>query len=387
LSRPAPALLCTADGEVFRGRLAGAPGPTTGEVVFNTAMSGYQEIITDPSYAGQVVVMTAPHIGNYGVNHRDDQSGRPRLGGLVMRSLSRRDSSWRSEGALPEYLLENSIVAISEVDTRRLTRHIRDRGAMPVAMGADIDESELRDLAAAAPAMTGLDLASGVSTDAAYQVEATGERKGLVVAIDLGMKRDIAARLAGQGYDVTVVPVQTAPEEILAWGPDGIFLSNGPGDPEPLTSVIATIRDLIGKVPLFGICLGHQVLGLAAGASTYKMGFGHHGANHPVQRLADGKVDITSQNHGFAVDLWPLAGKVPPARHGLVDRGLLPDLVDTAYGPLLPTHQNLNDGSLEGMELPDATAFSVQYHPEAAPGPRDATSLFAQFTTLIEGRG
>lgn len=385
MSRPGPALLCTADGEVFRGRLAGAAGPATGEAVFNTAMSGYQEIITDPSYAGQVVVMTAPHIGNYGVSQQDEQSGRPHLGGLVMRSLSRRDSNWRSEGALSGYLVENAIPAISEIDTRRLTRHIRDRGAMPVAMGADIDESELRDLAAGAPTMTGLDLASGVSTDEAYHVAAEGERKGLVVAIDLGMKREIAARLAGRGYDITVVPSRTTAEEILGLGPDGIFLSNGPGDPEPLTGVIATLRGLIGKLPLFGICLGHQVLGLAAGASTFKMGFGHHGANHPVQRLADGKVDITSQNHGFAVDLWPMAGTAPPAREGLAVRGRLPDQVDSAYGPLVPTHQNLNDGSLEGMALPDAAAFSVQYHPEAAPGPRDAVNLFEQFTAMIEG--
>lgn len=384
MSRAAPALLCTADGETFRGRLAGAAGPATGEVVFNTAMSGYQEIISDPSYAGQVVVMTSPHIGNYGVSRADEQSARVHLKGLVVRALSRRDSSWRSEGSLSGYLSEHRITAISEIDTRRLARHIRDRGAMPVAMGADIDEADLRALAAGAPVMTGLDLASGVSTPEAYEVLARGERKGTVVAIDLGMKHDIAASLASRGYDVTIVPLGTGPTEIMALEPDGIFISNGPGDPEPLTVVIATLAGLVGKVPMFGICLGHQVLGLAAGASTYKMGFGHHGANHPVQRLSDGKVDITSQNHGFAVDLWPMTGGLAPSRRGMVSRDLLPDQVETEFGPLVPTHQNLNDGSLEGMALPDAAAFSVQYHPEAAPGPRDAAPLFDLFSSMIE---
>jgi carbamoyl-phosphate synthase small subunit len=288
---------------------------------------------------------------------------------------------------LTDYLTKHGITAVSEIDTRRLARHIRDRGAMPVAMGSDVDEAELLDMAATAPGMSGLDLASGVSTPDPYEVAAVGERLGRVVAIDLGIKRDIAASLASRGYDVTIVPSTTDAGEILALEPDGLFLSNGPGDPEPLTGVVNTVKRLIGTVPLFGICLGHQVLGLAAGAATFKMGFGHHGANHPVQRLADGKVAITSQNHGFAVDLWPMAGREAPPRNGMVVPGLLPAQVDTEFGPLIPTHQNLNDGTLEGMALPDASVFSVQYHPEAAPGPRDAAPLFDQFSTMIGRAG
>jgi carbamoyl-phosphate synthase small subunit len=346
-------------------------------------MTGYLEILTDPSYSGQVVVMTTPHIGNYGVAGFDEQSTQPHISGLVVRALSRRDSNFRSEATLGDFLKERGVVALSDVDTRRLTRHIRDRGAMPVAIGVDVTESELRDAAENAPEMLGADLASGVSTREPYRISADGAALGLVVAIDLGMKKDIGRHLAASGYDVEVVPHDEGAASILERAPVGVFVSNGPGDPEPLTATVETLQGLIGEVPLFGICLGHQVLGLALGATTYKLPFGHHGGNHPVRRLDDGRVEITSQNHGFAVDLWSLTADRPPDRLGMVSPGMLPDGVDTAFGPLEPTHQNLNDGTLEGMRLTDAPAFSVQYHPEAAPGPRDARGLFADFSELI----
>ncbi len=379
------AQLVTADGEVFNGHSVGAEGVTTGEAVFNTSMTGYQEILTDPSYAGQVVVMTSPHIGNYGVTHADDQSSRPAVSGFVVKSLSRRQSNWRAEGSLPEYFASNGVVAISDVDTRRLTRHIRDRGAMPVAMGSGVSEAELRQAAAEAPSMEGRDLASAVSTKTPYHLEAQGEEQGLVVAIDLGMKRDILVNLTRRGFSVDVVPALTPTEDILARDPVGVFVSNGPGDPEPLQVTTSTLRGLIGKRPLFGICLGHQVLGLALGARTFKLPFGHHGGNHPVRRLEDGHVEMTAQNHGFAVDLWTLTDAKPPERAGLAGPELLPERVETDFGPVRPTHQNLNDGTLEGMALDDHDAFSVQYHPEAAPGPHDAGPLFDTFASMIDG--
>ncbi|MCH8970950.1 MAG: glutamine-hydrolyzing carbamoyl-phosphate synthase small subunit [Acidobacteria bacterium] len=382
-----PALLATADGEVFRGNSVGGPGVASGEAVFNTSMTGYQEILTDPSYAGQIVVMTYPHIGNYGVVEFDAQSSSPAVSGFIMRSLSRRESSWRSEGSLGDYLLSHDVVAVSEVDTRRLTRHIRDRGAMPIAMGSDVSESELIDIAADTPTMAGQDLASSVTTREPYRLDAEGDAQGLVVAIDLGLKREILRNLTGRGFEVVVVPAATDAETILGMSPSGVFVSNGPGDPEPLTATTKSLRDLLGQRPLFGICLGHQVLGLAVGASTFKLPFGHHGGNHPVRRLDDNRVYITTQNHGFAVDLWSLSDDDQPDRGELVGRNLLPEVVETPFGRMRPSHQNLNDGTLEGMVLEEIPAFSVQYHPEGAPGPSDARGLFDDFVRLMDEAG
>ncbi len=372
--------LATADGRLFEGTSFGADGISTGEVVFNTAMTGYQEIATDPSYAGQIVVMTAPHIGNYGVSREDEQADRVHCTGFVTRAGSRSYSNWRADGGFDAWLLANGVVALTDVDTRALTRHVRDRGAMPAAMGSGVDPGELVAAAAAAPPMEGRDLVSAVSTSRLYTVAAEDVRRGHVVAFDFGMKRDIVAQLASRGFDVTVVPALTPAADVLALEPDGIFLSNGPGDPEPLHGPIDTVRALLGRVPIFGICLGHQILGLALGARTYKLPFGHHGGNHPVRNLDDGSIDITSQNHGFAVDLWALTDRDPPQpRAGLPSADWLPAEVETEFGSVRPTHQNLNDGTLEGLECRDVPAFSVQYHPEAAPGPRDAVALFDRF--------
>lgn len=377
-------VICTADGAVFEGRSMGVDGVAVGEVVFNTAMTGYQEIVTDPSYAGQVVVLTAPHIGNYGSTLADDQADRIHARGLITRSMSRRPSSWRSDEPFDEYLKRSNIVTISEVDTRRLTRHIRDRGAMAVAMGADVDARELSEIAAAAPSMAGMDLVSTVTTSEPYTSRATSPHVGSVVAYDFGVKREILASFNSRGFDVTVVPADTSAAETLAMGADGVFLSNGPGDPEPLVRSVEAVEGLLGRTPMFGICLGHQVMGLALGGSTFKLPFGHHGGNHPVRNLIDGSVDITSQNHGFAVDLWSVLGRSRPVGVGMPTPDLLPGFVRTAFGDVRPTHQNLNDGTNEGLEAIEAQAFSVQYHPEAAPGPRDANGLFDRFVAAIE---
>ncbi|MFP3914545.1 MAG: glutamine-hydrolyzing carbamoyl-phosphate synthase small subunit [Actinomycetota bacterium] len=376
-------LLVTADGEVFSGRSVGAEGVAIGEAVFNTSMTGYQEILTDPSYAGQVVVMTAPHQGNYGVTSADAQRSDPSARGFVMRSLSRRHSNWRAEGSLAAYLVEKGVVALTDVDTRRLTRHLRERGAMPVAVGAGVDVSELGEAASSAPRMEGLDLATGVGTPRPLTVAPEGDRRGSVVAIDLGMKADIVSHLTRRGLEVAIAPPGTTAEEVLAMEPTGVFVSNGPGDPEPLLAATRTLRGVLGKVPVFGICLGHQVLGRALGASTFKLPFGHHGGNHPVRRMEDGGVEITAHNHGFAVDLWSLTDRSAPTRRGLVGPELLPEQVDTEFGRVVPTHQNLNDGTLEGLRCLDLPAFSVQYHPEAAPGPHDSVHLFDDFLEMM----
>nr|WP_207750177.1 glutamine-hydrolyzing carbamoyl-phosphate synthase small subunit [Luteimonas sp. MC1750] len=370
-----PAILALEDGTVFAGVSVGAPGLSVGEVVFNTAMTGYQEVLTDPSYARQIVTLTYPHIGNTGCTGQDDESGRVWSAGLVVRDVPRRPSSWRSRAALPEWLADRGVVAIAGIDTRRLTRLLRERGSQNGAvMAGDIDVDRAIEAARKFPGLKGMDLAQVVSTDSRYQwnegdldLDAGSFRtvapRFRVVAWDYGVKRNILRMLADRGCDVTVVPARTSAAEVLALKPDGVFLSNGPGDPEPCDYAIAAIRDVLAaKVPTFGICLGHQLLGLAVGARTLKMANGHHGANHPVQDLETGRVMITSQNHGFAID-----------------EATLPDTVRV-------THRSLFDGTNQGIALTDAPAFSFQGHPEAAPGPQDVTPLFDRFVALMEAQ-
>ena len=357
-----PALLVLADGAVFEGEAIGATpdgGVTTGEAVFNTVLSGYQEVITDPSYAGQVIAFTATHIGNYGVNPDDDEAARPHCHGVIVRELCGTPSNWRSTGSLEEFLQGNAVAGIAGVDTRRLTRHLRERGALPCAFGT-AGESELRAAAASAPPTDGRDLVSAVTTARPFT---RGDGPYRVVAYDFGVKEAMLRQL-GQLATVTVVPASTTADEVLAQRPDGVFLSNGPGDPAALPGVVDQIRALVseGSTPVFGICLGHQLLATALGGRTYKLPFGHHGGNHPVRRLSTGRVEITAQNHNFAV---------------------VPDSVPTAD----VTHVNLNDGVIEGLRSRDAPVFSVQYHPEAGPGPHDARYLFGEFADLMTAAG
>jgi carbamoyl-phosphate synthase small subunit len=373
----ASAVLALEDGTVFHGRSIGAKGNTTGEVVFNTAMTGYQEVLTDPSYSRQIVTLTYPHIGNTGINPEDMESSAIYAAGLVIRDLPLLHSSWRATESLESFLHRGKIVAIADIDTRKLTRILREKGAQSgcIMAGDKINESVAVLAAKKFPGLKGMDLAKVVSTKQAYQwndgthwgdevgpITRPGQRRH-VVAYDFGVKRNILRLLADSGCRMTVVPAQTSAEEVLAMNPDGIFLSNGPGDPEPCSYAIEAIqRFLETDVPVFGICLGHQLLGLATGAKTVKMKFGHHGANHPVIDIDSGKVAISSQNHGFAVDETTLPANVRA------------------------THRSLFDGSLQGLECTDRAAFSFQGHPEAAPGPHELQSLFAKFMNLIEQR-
>jgi carbamoyl-phosphate synthase small subunit len=371
------AVLVLADGSVFRGRSVGAPGISAGEVVFNTAMTGYQEILTDPSYCGQIVTLTYPHIGNTGVNAEDEESGRVYAAGLVVRDVSAQVSSWRAQQSLPQYLQEKNVVAIADIDTRKLTRILREKGAQNgCLMAGSIDLDKARAAARAFPGLAGMDLAKVVTTSKPYEwrdgkwelgkgYRHVGDAPFHVVAYDYGIKRNILRLLAERGARITVVPAQTPAREVLRMQPDGVFLSNGPGDPEPCDYAIESIGEILDttRVPVFGICLGHQLMGLASGAKTVKMKFGHHGANHPVKDLDTGQVVITSQNHGFAVD----------AR-------TLPDT-------LKPTHVSLFDGSLQGLARTDRPAFCFQGHPEASPGPHDIAYLFDRFAKMmIEAR-
>ncbi len=378
-----PALLALEDGSTWPGTALGAIGERAGEVIFNTAMTGYQEVLTDPSYYGQIVVMTAPHIGNTGVNLEDEESARPWLSGFAVRAASPRVSSWRANAALDQYLRDHGVVGITGLDTRALVRHIREAGALRgVISSADPDPQRLIDAARAAPSMEGLDLVPYVTCAEPYHWAEAGDRCWVlgdggasstqdptpstqhlfhVVAYDFGIKRNILRLLVDRGCRVTVVPANTPAAGALALKPDGVFLSNGPGDPAAVTYGVKAVRDLLGKAPVFGICLGHQILGLALGGTTYKLRFGHHGGNQPVRFSDTGQVEISSHNHGFAVD--------PKS---------LPEGVEI-------THVNLNDGCCEGMRARDLRAFSVQYHPEAAPGPHDAAYLFGQFIELMRG--
>jgi len=369
------AILALEDGTIYRGLAAGAEGETRGEVVFNTSLSGYQEILTDPSYSGQIVTMTCAEIGNYGVAARDVESRQPQVAGFVIRDESPVASNWRAQGTLRDYLVSNNIVAIADIDTRELTRKLRSGGVMRgvMATGSQIDEKALVAKAQSIPKMEGSDLVRGVTSQTAFdwpeedpeefdiRTERRAKRRLKIAAYDFGMKWNILRRLSAHGCDVRVYPAFAPASELLATNPDGVFLSNGPGDPAPLTYAIDNAKQIADSgVPTFGICLGHQILGLALGGRTFKLKFGHRGGNHPVKQLKTGKIEITSQNHGFAVD------------------------PDTLPPNVEVTHRNLYDGTVEGLRHTERPVFSVQYHPEASPGPHDADYLFYDFIKLIE---
>ncbi len=417
----AEALLVLEDGTVFPGRSFGASGETFGEIVFNTAMSGYQEVLTDPSYAGQIVVMTYSHQGNYGTNAEDPESNRVHAAGMVVREAVRRASSWRAERGLGEELEAAGVVGIEDLDTRELTLHIRDRGAMRAGVSTvDLDARSLLERVREYPEMLGADLARSVSAPEPYQAGAvvgpasprSDGRVFRIAAYDWGIKRNILRLLAGSGCEATVFPAATEAETVLDGGFDGVFLSNGPGDPAATRYAIEIVRRLLGRIPVFGICLGHQIVSLAAGGRTYKLKFGHRGANQPVLNLDTRRVEVTSHNHGFAVDprAWHpvVSGAGVPVRpstaisfgwpgegpergrgvwHGRArdpSQATTPRVV-TAYGAAALTHWNLNDGTLEGLRFEGVPAFTVQYHPEAAPGPHDSRYLFERFVELMEG--
>jgi carbamoyl-phosphate synthase small subunit len=384
------ALLALADGTVFEGRALGHEGETSGEIVFNTAMTGYQEILTDPSYKGQIVTMTCPHIGNYGVTRRDVESRRVWAEGFIVKESSRRPSNWRAERSLDEYLKEFRVTGIQGIDTRELTRHLREAGTQQgVISHVDLDHRRATEKARTAPSIVGRDLAAEVTCETPYEwTEGSGAwtpvtdghqpniptKKFKVVVYDFGVKQNILRRLVDVGCAVTVVPASTPAKAVEALKPDGIVLSNGPGDPEGVPYAIEAAKALIGTKPILGICLGHQILGLAFGLKTYKLKFGHHAANHPVMDLRSRKVEITSQNHNFAVR--------PPA--GVTVGAAVPPAVKTPFGRLSVSHLSLNDDSVEGMVCLDRPVLSVQYHPEASPGPHDSAYLFEQFVTMME---
>jgi len=363
-----PAILVLEDGRTFHGEAYGSVGETFGEAVFSTAMTGYQETLTDPSYHRQVVVQTAPHIGNTGVNGDDDESSRIRVAGYVVRDPARLASNWRSTGDLEERLATEGVVGIAGVDTRALTRHLRERGAMRVGVSSlERDPAALRERVLGSPGMVGANLSAEVSTPRPYTVEPEGEHRYTVAALDLGIKRNVTRRLALRGVRTHVLPAASTLEDLLGYGPDAVFFSPGPGDPATADHAVSLARSVMRRrVPLFGICFGSQILGRALGFGTYKLGYGHRGVNQPVLDRATGKVEVTAHNHGFAVKA-PLDG-----------------VVDTEFGAVAVSHVCLNDGVVEGLRAHDVPAFTVQYHPEAAAGPHDAAYLFDRFTELME---
>jgi|TARA_B110000263_G_C15271346_1_gene493646 carbamoyl-phosphate synthase small subunit len=361
MNKDKQAILLLKDGREFHGCSFGYEGETTGEVCFNTGMSGYQEILTDPSYCKQIVTMTSPHIGNYGVNNEDIESNRIQVAGFIIKEESDVPSNWRSKQSIGEYLKEHRIVGIRNIDTRAVTRHIRNEGAMNgIISSTDLNIESLKEKLFKVPSMSGLDLAKIVSTESSFNWKENSNSKIYkVAAIDYGIKYNILRLLEESGCNVTVFPSKTSATEILKFNPDGVFLSNGPGDPSAVKYGIAMVQELLGKKPIFGICLGHQILSLALGAKTFKLKFGHRGINHPVRNMETGQIEITSQNHGFAVDLNSLPNNV------------------------ISTHINLNDETSEGIRCTDIDAFSVQYHPESSPGPHDSRYLFKQFITMM----
>jgi carbamoyl-phosphate synthase small subunit len=366
-----PAILVLEDGRTFSGSAYGAVGETFGEAVFTTGMTGYQETLTDPSYHRQVVVQTAPHIGNTGVNDEDDESDRIWVAGYVVRDPARRPSNWRATGDLGERLAAEGVVGISGVDTRALTRHLRERGAMRVGISsAELDPAALRERVLAQPQMAGADLSAEVTTKARYTVDAVGEHRYTVAALDLGIKRNVSRRLAERGVTTHIFPASATIDDLVAVGPDAVFLSPGPGDPATAHGPVALAQEVLRRrVPLFGICFGSQILGRALGFGTYKLGYGHRGINQPVFDKTTGKVEVTSHNHGFAVD------------------APLNTVIDTDFGGVEVSHVCLNDNVVEGLRALDVPAFTVQYHPEAAAGPHDADYLFDRFVELVERRG
>ncbi|WP_405433996.1 glutamine-hydrolyzing carbamoyl-phosphate synthase small subunit [Micromonospora sp. NBC_00617] len=391
MTRRRSAILVLEDGRTFPGEAYGSIGETFGEAVFNTGMTGYQETLTDPSYHRQVVVQTAPHIGNTGVNDEDDESGRIWVAGYVVRDPARIGSNWRATGSLEDRLATEGVVGISGVDTRALTRHLRERGAMRVGISSvEKDPQSLLARVRQSPQMVGADLSAEVTTAGPYVVEALGEHRFTVAALDLGIKRNVPRRLAARGVTTHVLPASSSIEDLLATGADAVFLSPGPGDPATADGPVTLAREALRReVPLFGICFGSQILGRALGFGTYKLGYGHRGINQPVLDRATGKVEVTSHNHGFAVDVSSReqrlgAVRVPGAGQGAV----VPDqVIDTDFGGVRVSHVCLNDNVVEGLRAVDVPAFTVQYHPEAAAGPHDADYLFDRFAELIEGRG
>ncbi len=402
-----PAVLVLEDGTVFHGSAAAAQGEVFGEICFNTALEGYLEVITDPSYAGQIVVMTYPQIGNYGVNKDDVQAKEPALRGLVVRDMCQTPSNWRSTSSLPEFLKAYNVVAIEGIDTRALVRHIRDHGAQRAVISTiETDEAILLEKVRASESIIGVNLAATVSIEESQHFEGNKELHSFavveaeeprfkVLAYDCGAKRSILENLVRVGCEVTIVPWDTKAEEVLELAPDGVFLSNGPGDPEAVEATYNQVRKLLGKVPIFGICLGHQMICKAAGAQIEKLKFGHHGGNQPVMNLMTGRVEITAQNHGFGLVFESLGPLIPELSGGLSEhpddlrywttRRIAPVVANDRFGRIRLTHVNLNDGTAEGIACLDIPAFSVQYHPEASPGPTDAHYLFQAFTRLMEG--